>query len=38
MKRDWIELTMTVALVLCTLAQGALTVWMICGGKLDAVP
>lgn len=31
MKRDWIEIVLTAALVFVTLAQGVCTVWLVAG-------
>ena len=38
MKRDAKELALVAALLITTIAQGLLTVWMACCGKLDVLP
>lgn len=38
MGRDRKEALLIAALMLCVLVQTALTIWMLSGGKLDAMP
>ena len=38
MKRDAKELALVAALLITTIAQALLTIWMLCGGKLDVLP